>query len=234
MAQTNFTPISLYYSTTASAAPTAGNLVAGELAINTNDGKLFYKDSSGVVQTIATKATAALPTTTTGSGNIVLSTSPTLVTPVLGTPTSGNLANCTFPAGTVIQVVGANNTMSNTTITSTSAVSLGLTASITPKFNTSKIYIMATFSMTQDGLDNAQSSVYIYRGATNLRGGGTCLAMYDTAGGDVGFSIPTSFYDSPATTSATSYTIYGSVSNASSQFRPRSGTDTIILMEVAQ
>ena len=36
-------------------------------------------------------------TTSTGSGNNVLSTSPTLVTPILGTPASGNLANCTFP-----------------------------------------------------------------------------------------------------------------------------------------
>jgi hypothetical protein len=58
MAQTNFTPISLYYSATAAAVPTAGNLVAGELAINTADGKLFYKDSAGVVQTIASKAGA--------------------------------------------------------------------------------------------------------------------------------------------------------------------------------
>ena len=33
--------------------------------------------------------------TSTGSGNNVLSTSPTLVTPVLGTPASGNLSNCT-------------------------------------------------------------------------------------------------------------------------------------------
>jgi len=33
--------------------------------------------------------------TNTGSGNNVLATSPTLVTPVLGTPTSGNLSNCT-------------------------------------------------------------------------------------------------------------------------------------------
>jgi hypothetical protein len=55
MAQTGFTPISLYYTATAAATPTAGNLVAGELAINTNDGKLFYKDSAGVVQTIASK-----------------------------------------------------------------------------------------------------------------------------------------------------------------------------------
>jgi len=34
-------------------------------------------------------------TTSTGTGSVVLSTSPTLVTPVLGTPTSGNLSNCT-------------------------------------------------------------------------------------------------------------------------------------------
>ena len=34
-------------------------------------------------------------TTSTGTGNVVLSTSPTLVTPVLGTPTSGTLSNCT-------------------------------------------------------------------------------------------------------------------------------------------
>ena len=57
MAQTNFTPISLYYSATATNVPTAANLVAGELAINTADGKLFYKDSAGVVQTIASKDT---------------------------------------------------------------------------------------------------------------------------------------------------------------------------------
>lgn len=53
MAQTNFTPIALYHSTTASAAPVAGNLVAGELAINITDGKLYYKDNSNVVQVIA-------------------------------------------------------------------------------------------------------------------------------------------------------------------------------------
>jgi hypothetical protein len=33
--------------------------------------------------------------TSTGSGNNVLSTSPTLVTPILGTPSSGTLSNCT-------------------------------------------------------------------------------------------------------------------------------------------
>ena len=76
MAQTNFTPISLYYSATASSVPVNTNLTAGELAINTNDGKLFYKDSSGVVQTLASKAAASgtfsqvtIGSTQLGAGN---------------------------------------------------------------------------------------------------------------------------------------------------------------------
>lgn len=60
MAQAGFTPIKLYYSATPSSTPTAGNLAAGELAINTFDGKLFYKDSSNAVQVVATKSSAAL------------------------------------------------------------------------------------------------------------------------------------------------------------------------------
>ena len=56
MAQSGFTPIQLYRTATASAAPSAGNLADGELAINTNDGLLFYKDSGGVVRTIASAA----------------------------------------------------------------------------------------------------------------------------------------------------------------------------------
>jgi hypothetical protein len=67
MAQTGFTPISTYYTTTASAVPTAGNLVNGELALNINtaDGKLFYKDSAGVVQVLATKGSATVGGSTT-------------------------------------------------------------------------------------------------------------------------------------------------------------------------
>jgi len=55
MAQTGYTPIQLYYSSTASSAPIAGNLTNGELAINITDGKLFYKDNLGAIQVIGTK-----------------------------------------------------------------------------------------------------------------------------------------------------------------------------------
>jgi len=138
MAATNYTPISLYYSATAAAVPTSGNLVAGELGLNTADMKLYAKNSAGTVTLLASNAGAsgsvtsvamtvptflsvsgspittsgtlavtlsgtALPvanggtgvTSSTGTGSVVLSTSPTLVTPVLGTPSSGNLSSCT-------------------------------------------------------------------------------------------------------------------------------------------
>jgi len=70
MAQSTFTPIQIYYSANSGATPSTSNLAAGELAINTADGKLFYKDNSGSLQTIATKAAATnpLPVNTGGTG----------------------------------------------------------------------------------------------------------------------------------------------------------------------
>ena len=76
---------------------------------------------------LASNVTGTLPvlnggtgvTTSTGSGNNVLSTSPTLVTPILGTPASGNLANCTFPT------LNQNTTGTAAGLSSTLAVSSG-------------------------------------------------------------------------------------------------------------
>jgi hypothetical protein len=69
MAQTGFTPILIYSSSTATNAPAVGNLtnstLGSELAINITDGKLFYKDNSNVIQVIAWKVT---PTTAGGTG----------------------------------------------------------------------------------------------------------------------------------------------------------------------
>ena len=59
MAQSGYTPISLYYTTTAAAVPTSGNLVNGELAINITDGKLYYKNNSAVVTLLASSTGAS-------------------------------------------------------------------------------------------------------------------------------------------------------------------------------
>lgn len=52
MAQSGYTPVALYHSSTPGVQPTAGNLVDGELALNIADGYLFFKQS-GVVKNIA-------------------------------------------------------------------------------------------------------------------------------------------------------------------------------------
>ena len=71
MAQTGYTPLLIYSSSTVSQAPSAGNLtnstLGSELAINITDGKLFYKDNANAVQVIAWKTT---PTTAGGTGLI--------------------------------------------------------------------------------------------------------------------------------------------------------------------
>ena len=60
-------------------------------------------------------------TTSTGSGNNVLSTSPTLVTPALGTPSALVLTNATglpssaLPTGSVLQVINSIYTTQTTT-----------------------------------------------------------------------------------------------------------------------
>lgn len=88
MAQTGFTPIQLYYSATTTNAPSAANLAAGELAINTVDGKLFYKDSSNVVQVIGWKVT---PATAGGTGQTSYAVGDILYAPT--TTTVGKLAD---------------------------------------------------------------------------------------------------------------------------------------------
>jgi hypothetical protein len=60
---------------------------------------------------VAGIATAPSYTSSTGSGNVVLATSPTLVTPALGTPSSGTLTNCSFPT------LNQNTTGSSATVT---------------------------------------------------------------------------------------------------------------------
>jgi hypothetical protein len=68
MSASGFTPIQLYRSTTAAAVPTAGNLVAGELAINLTDEKLYFENASGVVKVLADSTYVGTVTSVNASG----------------------------------------------------------------------------------------------------------------------------------------------------------------------
>ena len=115
MAATGFTPISLYNSATPTNAPSAGNLAAGELAINTADGKLFYKDSSNNVQVIAWKET---PVSAGGTGSTTLTANNVL----LGNGTS---ALQVVAPGTAGNVLTSNGTTWQSTTPAASGASKG-------------------------------------------------------------------------------------------------------------
>ena len=70
MAQTGYSKVQIYSSSTATNTPSASNLTndatGSELAINITDGKLFYKDNSGSVQVIGWKT---VPYSAGGTGN---------------------------------------------------------------------------------------------------------------------------------------------------------------------
>ena len=145
MAATGFTPISLYYSTTASATPSAGNLVAGELALNTTDEKLYFKNASGTVKLLASNA-ATTPVTPGGSNTQVQYNS------------SGSFAgssNLTFD-GTSL-TLGGNPTLS------------GGTANGVTYLNGSKVLTSGS-ALTFDGANiivNATTPAY-FTGTSNL------------------------------------------------------------------
>jgi len=118
------------------------NASTGNLTVNSSGGNLVITVIPGVTvqcMCIGTTMTTAADwdaeynefATVTGTGAVVLATSPTLVTPVLGTPSSGTLTNCTFPT------LNQNTTGSAATFTSTSqnsqfnSVGVGTAASTT-------------------------------------------------------------------------------------------------------
>jgi hypothetical protein len=143
MAATNYTPISLYYSTTsgASGVPNAANLVNGELAINITDGKLFYKDNSGVVQVLATKSGASgvfSSITNTGltSGRVVYSTTGGLETDSAnllfnGTTLTANTLNLTNALGTTYGGTGLTSFTANGVVYASSSSVLATGSALT-------------------------------------------------------------------------------------------------------
>ena len=158
MPATNYTPIQLYRSSSATVQPIAANLQAGELAINFADGRLFYKDNAGTpaVQIIGTRfganktigetiaAGLSASTGVTGTGALAFATSPTFTTPVLGVATATTINKVTFtqPAS------GSTLTIANgKTLTASNSITLAGTDSKTLTVNNS-IALAGTDSTT--------------------------------------------------------------------------------------
>lgn len=256
MAATSYTPISLYYSTTAATAPSAANLIAGELALNTLDEKLYFKNSAGTVKLLASNAASggtvssvamsvpaflsiagspittsgtlavtysgtALPvanggtgvTTSTGTTNVVLSNSPVLVTPDLGTPSA---------------LVGTNITGTATAFTSSNVTTnANLTGDVTSVGNASTL---ATVNSNVGAFTNANITVNakgLITAAANGTAGGTVTSVAATVPAFLSVS------GSPVTTSGTLAITYSGtalpVANGGTGVTTSTGSGNVVL-----
>jgi hypothetical protein len=185
-----------------------------------------------------------------------IQSSVTLTTPNLGTPSAAVLTNATglplstgvtgvlpyasLPTGSVLQVVQATYS-TPVTISTTTYTDTGLTASITPRFSTSKVLVFVTQPYRHNAAA-AGGGIRIVRNSTAIT-----QDVADSAGpytlylsaADIFAVFSNHVLDSPATTSATTYKTQGRPYNgASGLFLQASGTvtnnqSTITLMEIA-
>ncbi len=225
MAATGYTPIQLYYSTTASQIPLAANLANGELAINITDGKIYYKNNSGVVtlfgstgdvSTISFGTTGLTPSTATGGAITVAGT---LVTANGGTGlnsfTSGDLMY--YSSGTSMTKLGIGtngqiltstgtapqwSTLSGVAVTTFSAGTTGLTPS---SATSGAITLAGTLVVSNGGTGlTSLTAGYIPFGAGTSAFGNSANLFWDNTNTRLGIGTASPSYAVDITTSATS------------------------------
>lgn len=168
------------------------------------------------------------------SGQILSKASNTDLDYTWVTPASG---------GKVLQVVSATTTTA-TTIATTTLTDTGITASITPTANTSKVLVLVTAQFKQ--FRNGSGFTFL---AAELLRGSTTIADWNQTDADEfdGFQFAGSsantyrsgitslvYVDSPATTSSTTYKLQarGYDSSVSVTFQKNSAISTITLLEI--
>ena len=167
MAQSGYTTIQLYYSPTATNTPIAANLASGELAINIVDGKLYYKDNTGAVQLIASKA---------GSSGLF-----TNIT-VTGTAT---IATAVISAGTI------NGTSIGATTPSTGA----FTTVTTPIVNSATTLTLETGGVAALTIDAAQNATFNSTGAVTVPVGTAAQEPVGAVAGALRFNTSTTQFE---------------------------------------
>jgi hypothetical protein len=193
MAATGYTPIQLYYSTTASATPSSGNLLSGELALNIQDEKLYFKNASGTVKLLASSAAATgltigTSTITGGTNGYFLYNNAGVLGNLSTIPTTGGGTGLTsYTTGDIIYA-SATNTLSKLAV-GTNGYILTLSGGVpTWAANTGGV---TSFQTSLSGLTPSSSTT----GAITLAGtlgatsGGTGLTSYTT--GDIIYASAT-------------------------------------------
>jgi hypothetical protein len=150
---------------------------------------------------------------------------------------SGKVPKTLMPTGSVLQVVTTTSAL-NASTSSTTFVTTGLSAAITPTSSTSKILIMVSACVGQANYQG-DCRYTVFRGTvagTNLAvGTNSCMALTYTAINYPAYcNVGINYVDSPATTSSTTYTIgFLTSSGADTAYFGNNGSSTITLMEIS-
>ena len=216
MAQATYTPIQLYFSTTAAAIPTSGNLANGELALNISDMKLYAKNSGGTVTLLASSSGAS------GSVTSVAQSFTGGIVSVAGSPitTSGTLALTVAGTSGGVPYFSSGTTWATSAALAASALVIGGGAGAAPSTTTT-----GTGVVTALGVAVGTAGAFVVNGgALGTPSSGTVTNLTGTASininGTVGATTPaagtfTSLSDSGNLTfTGTGNRITGDFSNA--------------------
>jgi hypothetical protein len=200
-------------------------------------------------QAVDTRLKALQPGTTLGDIAYSSSTANTNTRLPIGSTgqvltVAGGVPSWATPAGggKILQVVSATYATATTT-TSTSFVTTNLAATITPTSATSKILVLTQSEVEKGrGTTTGDTDVMvsaIYRGGSAVWTGSSSLRVRIpvTTNSSPNVLIDTVqslvYLDSPATTSATTYTVYFKIdSDGNATYHNGNSTSSIILMEV--
>jgi hypothetical protein len=227
MSQAGYTPIQLYFSTTAAAVPVNTNLANGELAINITDEKLYFKNAAGVVKLLASNATSApvlsfsagttgfTPNTAT-SGAITLAG--TLATTNGGTGLTAFTANQVFYASSTSAFAqSANLTFNGTTLTANTIGAFTLGGTIAGGGNQINNVIIGTTTPLAGAFTTITANGTAATNTTALTAQGTTTGfnrgrIFNT-GGDLRFGIDSSVGAEAVAGSAAYSSFIGSFTN---------------------
>ena len=135
--------------------------------------------------------------------------------------------------GKIKQIVTSQNDTTSRETTSTSYVTAGTTATITPSSTSSKIFVLISWNEDVNNT-NTIHFVTVFRGATNI-GFGSDVAFarfHDVNAGRALIHTSSHKIDEPSTTSSTTYTLYHKVGAGTGRVRNDLVPATMTLMEI--